>query len=203
MKTVYIHFSLFLLFFTSCDNTQTADQENQPSEGPEPVETTLINEQNQEPKIMPGHIVMMVSDLERSQQFYENRIGLRTTEEVVYEGEQRIFMSGSDNHHELVLLEARKEEFLPIDIRQLQQLAFEVRDHETLINYYEDIKASEIPYVIMDNQVSLSLYFPDPDSVTIELYWDISNEPFGEKMWRGRQENITEEELRNPEELLK
>lgn len=66
---------------------------------------------------------MQVSDLERSQNFYEDHLHLRTTEEVMYEGEKRIFMSASESHHELVLLEPRKEEFLPIDIRQLQQLA--------------------------------------------------------------------------------
>lgn len=192
-----------LLMLTSCGESSSGEQNNQTNGGTEVLTSHAEPEQaNAEPPLKPGHIVMMVSDLDRSQRFYEDQIGLRTTEEVVYEGERRIFMSASESHHELVLLEARKEEFLPEELRQLQQLAFEVSSHEELLNYYEAIKETDIPYVIKDNQVSLSLYFPDPDSVTIELYWDIQNEPFGEQQWRGRQEDISEEAFRNPYEHL-
>lgn len=201
-KQVNRGFSNFLISFicfyaamscqTNSDNTQNDDTTKIATE----VDEQKI--ENSIPALKPGHIVMMVSDLARSQMFYQEYINLRTVEEVIYEGEKRIFMSASDSHHELVLLAPRKEDFLPIEIRQLQQLAFEVNSHEELVDYYEDIKQSGIPYVIKDNQVSLSLYFPDPDSVTIELYWDIQNEPFGENMWEGRQEDITEMAFRDP-----
>jgi catechol-2,3-dioxygenase len=70
------------------------------------------------------------------------------------------------------------------------------------VEYYKHIKQTDIPYVIKDNQVSLSIYFPDPDDVTVEIYWDISDQPFGEKMWNGNQEDISEEKFLNPFENM-
>ena len=198
--SILILIFIFFLFIMSCQPTTNNTQQNQNIENNDVSMAASVSDT--EPPLKPGHIVMMVSDLERSQRFYEDRIHLETIEEVVYEGEKRIFMSASESHHELVLLAPRKEEFLPIELRQLQQLAFEVTSHDELVAYYEDIKESGIPYVIKDNQVSLSLYFPDPDSVTIELYWDIQDEPFGEQMWEGRQEDISEEAFRDPWEHL-
>lgn len=192
----------FYLVLMSCQPSSNNTQDVQNNENNNNITNEPVTESNTQPAIKPGHIVMMVSDLERSQRFYEDRIRLETIEEVIYEGEKRIFMSASESHHELVLLAPRKDEFLPIELRQLQQLAFEVNSHDELVEYYEDIKGSDIPFVIKDNQVSLSLYFPDPDSVTIELYWDIQDEPFGEQMWEGRQEDITEEAFRDPWENL-
>jgi len=190
---VYICLIVVLLF--ACEPSASVEENSEPPEDSQ-------NDQKAEAPLRPGHIVMQVSDLDRSQQFYENYLGMETKEEVVYQGEKRIFMSASDSHHELVLLEARKEDFLPIEIRQLQQVAFEVSSHEELLNYYEEVKADDIPFTIKDNQVSLSLYFPDPDSVTVELYWDIQDKPFGKQQWNGEQLEISEEELRNPYEML-
>jgi catechol 2,3-dioxygenase-like lactoylglutathione lyase family enzyme len=192
-----IHLPLYFIIFCLLTACEPSAEENTQQQ-----EMATADTSSTEAPLHPGHIVMQVSDLDRSQQFYENYLGLETKEEVIYQGERRIFMSASDSHHELVLLEARKEEFLPIEIRQLQQVAFEVSSHEALLGFFEEVKASEIPYTIKDNQVSLSLYFPDPDSVTVELYWDIQHEPFGESQWNGQQVDISEEALRNPEEML-
>lgn len=199
---------LALLILLAACQGQAGDN-NQPPEGVEEEQQTAAPEQEQpqentEPqvRIMPGHIVMMTPDLEETQQFYEEHLNFHTNEEVVYDGLHRIFMSASDNHHELVLLESRVEEFPPIEQRQLQQVAFEVPTHDILVDYYEHIKQTDIPHVIMDNQVSLSLYFPDPNNVTVEIYWDISDQPFGEKMWRGNQIEISEEKFLNPFEEM-
>ena len=107
-------------------------------------------------------------------------------------------MSASDKHHELVLLESTVAEFPEIEQRQLQQVAFEVPTHDILVDYYQQIKQTDIPYVIKDNQVSLSIYFPDPNEVTVEIYWDITDQPYGASMWKGRQEDISEEDFLNP-----
>lgn len=188
---------LSLLFFLSACRGQTNGQ-SESKDSNSQQNTQHQQKTTAEVRIMPGHIVMMVTDLDRTRRFYEEHLGFYTSEEVVYDGLRRIFMSASANHHELVLLESRVEEFPPIDQRQLQQVAFEVPSHEILVDYYKHIKQTGIPYVIKDNQVSLSLYFPDPDEVTVEIYWDISNRPFGEKMWRGNQEDISEEKFLNP-----
>lgn len=194
-----------LLFIFSACNGQQAKSDNDQNE----TGNLQINENTQQQKktprearIMPGHIVMMATDLDRTRQFYEEHLNFRTTEELVFEGLRRIFMSASGKHHELVLLESTVAEFPPIEQRQLQQVAFEVPTHDILVDYYEHIKQTDIPHVIKDNQVSLSLYFPDPNDVTVEIYWDITDQPFGEQMWNGNQEDISEEKFLNPFELM-
>lgn len=196
-------FSLIFMFTACNEPGETRNSADQP-ELQQAADNNGTQQEQTEPevRIMPGHIVMMATDLEETQQFYEDHLGFETKEEVVYDGLHRIFMSASDNHHELVLLESRVEEFPPIEERQLQQVAFEVPTHDILVDYYEHIKETGIPYVIKDNQVGLSLYFPDPDDVTVEIYWDISDQPFGEQMWNGNQEDISEEKFLNPFEEM-
>ena len=194
-----------LLILASCQDpsAETGNIENQSLQTQTDTSKAQQAEQSEpEVRIMPGHIVMMATDLDETQQFYEEHLNFQTNEEVVYDGLRRIFMSASDNHHELVLLESRVDKFPPIEERQLQQVAFEVPTHEILVDYYNHIKQTDIPHVIMDNQVSLSIYFPDPNDVTVEIYWDISDQPFGEKMWRGNQFEISEEKFLNPFEEM-
>lgn len=194
--------SVFLFFwFAGCGEHSSQSSENKEKSKMQIEERSVKEEATV--NIKPGHIVMMMSDLDKTQQFYEEYLDLHTTEEVVYDGLRRIFMSASDNHHELVLLESRVAKFPHKDERQLQQVAFEVSSHEALVEYYKHIKETGIPYVIKDNQVSLSLYFPDPDGVTVELYWDITKESFGTDMWRGNQEDISEDAFLNPGREMK
>lgn len=200
---------LGLMVILSACQGQSAETGTANNENESQLQQTTSSEQQQdqhqddpEVRIMPGHIVMMATDLDETQQFYEDHLNFHTNEEVIYDGLRRIFMSASDNHHELVLLESRVEEFPPIEQRQLQQVAFEVPSHDILVDYYNHIKQTDIPHVIMDNQLSLSLYFPDPDDVTVEIYWDISDQPFGEQMWNGNQIEISEEKFLNPFEEM-
>lgn len=203
MKNPKTYILISLLFFVLACGEGTSDSSLERESSSFKLEdSSAISGENSSVKIKPGHIVMMVSDLDKSKQFYEKHLDFHTNEELVYEGLRRIFMSASNNHHELVLLESRVAEFPHKDERQLQQVAFALSSHDVLVDYYKHIKETGIPYVIKDNQVSLSLYFPDPDGVTVELYWDITNESFGEKMWGGNQEDISEEAFLNPYEKM-
>lgn len=195
---------LSLFVIVSACQKQSAESENQ-VEDPSVQQAKEPQQEQDEPevRISPGHIVMMATDLDETQQFYEEHLNFHTNEVVVYDGLRRIFMSASDKHHELVLLESRVEEFPPADHRQLQQVAFEVPTHDILVDYYKHIKQTDIPHVIMDNQVSLSIYFPDPNEVTVEIYWDITDQPFGEQKWGGNQIEISEEKFLNPFENIK
>ncbi len=204
LKFPYLQLLALFLVLSACHgkSANSNDSNNSNTETSELQTSQQQEKASPEVRISPGHIVMMVTDLDRTVQFYEEHVGFHKTEEVVYEGLRRIFMSASDKHHELVLLESRVPKFPPVDHRQLQQVAFEVPTHDVLVNFYNNIKQTDIPYVIMDNQVSLSLYFSDPDGVTVEIYWDITDQPFGEKMWRGNQVEISEEKFLNPFEQM-
>lgn len=46
--------------------------------------------------------------------------------------------------------------------------------------------------------MSLSIYFPDPDDITVEIYRDITDQLFGEQIWNGNQIEISEEKFLNP-----
>lgn len=142
-----------------------------------------------------GHIVLQVADLEKSKNFYTNIMNLKLNESPQFQGRTRLMLSGTDEHHELVLMEAQSARNLPKDSRWLQQLAFEVSSREELIDRYKKLEAENISFELKDNQVAWSLYFQDPDGVKIEVYWDVRDQPFGEQMWQGKQEDLPAERL--------
>lgn len=156
---------------------------------------------NLERKTIPGqqlgHVVLKVSDLSASQNFYEDVLHLRTTEEVVFSGNKRVFLSGTESHHELVLIEGTPQE-TPTAKRYIQQVAFRVNDHKDLVKYYGELQEREIDFELKNNQISWSLYFYDPDSTSIEIYWDVRKEAFGKHMFKGEQEELPVEKLLNP-----
>ena len=142
-----------------------------------------------------GHLVMQVSDLERSQKFYEDVLHMETKEEVNYNNRKRIFLSSTDEHHELVLVEKKSTERVPGKNRYLQQVAFEMESQQVLADTYQDLQQENIAMDLKDNQISWSIYFYDPDSVQIELYWDIRDEPFGKKRFQGNQTPLSVRKL--------
>ncbi|MDT0677260.1 VOC family protein [Autumnicola musiva] len=168
---------IFSLYFISCNKTQESS----------------TNKYDQK----LGHIVLQVSDLQESQKFYEDVLDMTTHEEAVYNNAKRIFLSATDSHHELVLKEGLEEK-IPTDKRYLQQLAIQVKDHEELVTYYENLKSRNIPMELKDNRISWSIYIYDPDSVSVEIYWDVRKEPFGEQKLKGIQDELTPELLFNP-----
>ena len=147
-----------------------------------------------------GHLVLQVSDTDKSTEFYTNIVGLQLRERATYDGKTRIFMSSTNEHHELVLQQqnsnAKKSE--SVKQRFLQQIAFEQKDHEGLVRYYKRLKKNNIHVELKNNQISWSLYFYDPDSIQIEAYWDIRKEPFGKEKFDGKQEELQESTLLNP-----
>ncbi|MDT0642649.1 VOC family protein [Zunongwangia sp. F363] len=150
-----------------------------------------------EPDQKLGHVVLQVSDLQESQKFYEDVLHMTTHEEAVYDNAKRIFLSSGDSHHELVLKEGLKDR-IPTKKRYLQQMAIKVKGHDELVSYYEELKRRNMPLELKDNRVSWSIYIYDPDSVYVEIYWDVRDEPFGEDKLKGIQNNLTPEQLKNP-----
>ncbi|WP_416440291.1 VOC family protein [Leeuwenhoekiella sp. A16] len=158
---------------------------------------TYKKEDKDEKKL--GHIVLQVSNLKTSQDFYKDVLNMKTHEQATYQGKTRVFLaSGDDEHHELVLQERKTANDSHVNTRYLQQLAFELNDHATLVDFYKQLKNKNIALQLKNNQISWSLYFYDPDSVQIELYWDVRNEPFGKTKFKGNQKELSEDLLLNP-----
>ncbi len=147
-----------------------------------------------------GHVVLQVSDTEKSVEFYKNIVGLQQHEKATYDGKTRTFMSSNNEHHEIVLQQQKSTTSKTESVKQrfLQQVAFELKDHESLVRYYKRLKDNNINTELKNNQISWSLYFYDPDSVQIEAYWDIRKEPFGNEKFNGKQEELKESTVLNP-----
>ncbi len=53
-----------------------------------------------------GHAVVSVADLERSLHFYRDVLGLREVARRDFDGQQWVFLSAGNSHHDLALVEA-------------------------------------------------------------------------------------------------
>lgn len=119
-----------------------------------------------------GHIVLKVSDLERSVAFYRDILGMR--EVARHQGVMAFFSLGS-NHHDLGLLQIGTDS-PPADPGAigLYHVAFKVGDSlDELRACKADLEAHGVSiFGLSDHGVSQSLYIQDPDGIEIELYVD-------------------------------
>lgn len=119
-----------------------------------------------------GHVVLKVRSLAVSAPFYRDVLGLR---EVTRYGRSMVFFSCGENHHDLALLEVGAAAPLPNPRGVgLYHVAFKVGDSlEQLRAYKARLEAAGVEILGMsDHRVSQSLYFVDPDGITIEAYVD-------------------------------
>ncbi len=120
-----------------------------------------------------GHVVLYVSNLERSADFYRDTLGFR---EIVREMGVAAF-SSERTHHELLLIEVGREPRQKGMEPGLYHIGFKVGDStEELKAAYRELKAASVPIVGMsDHGVTHSLYILDPDGNELELYADVSD----------------------------
>lgn len=147
---------------------------------------------NQKEAPLLAHLVLQVSDINSSLMFYQNYLGMVVTEKAESEDETRHFLSNTQSHHKLVLIQ--KKDLPDTARRALQQIAFEVPDHQTLVKYYLKLKEQH-RLELKNNQISWSIYVDDPDGNQVEIFWDIRNQPFGKEKWNGKTTSLSEEKL--------
>lgn len=132
-----------------------------------------------------GHIVLYVSDLARSADFYRDTLGFR---EIARDSQTALFSSGR-THHELLLIEIglpRQSESKaggkPKERRApetgLYHIGFKIGDGpEALQEVYLELRDKGVTIVgSADHHVTHSLYILDPDGNELELYADVSDE---------------------------
>ncbi len=122
-----------------------------------------------------GHVVLYVSNIERSANFYRDTLGFN---EIARQPGIAAFSSGR-THHELLLIEIGKESKAKGALEtELYHIGFKVGDTtDELKQAYKELQTKGVEIVGMsDHSVTHSLYILDPDGNELELYADVSDE---------------------------
>jgi catechol-2,3-dioxygenase len=121
-----------------------------------------------------GHVVLYVTSLERSADFYKNILGF---EELHRDTHTALFSSGR-THHELLLIEIGGEVVPEIRLRPgLYHIGFKIGNHDDdLRNALDELMRHGIEIVgTANHHVTHSLYILDPDGNELELYIDVND----------------------------
>ena len=122
-----------------------------------------------------GHVVLYVTNVKRSADFYRDTLGFN---EIHWDGSTAIFSSGR-THHELLLIEIGGD---PIPkgypTPGLYHIGFKIGDSPSdAKRAYRELKEKGVTIVgTGDHTVTHSIYILDPDGNELELYADVSNE---------------------------
>lgn len=122
-----------------------------------------------------GHIVLYVSELEKSANFYRDLLGFH---EIHREPGIALF-SGGRTHHEMLLIEVGgKAKTHRSPEPGLYHIGFKIgNSHEDAKQAYKELREKNIPIVgTADHRVTHSIYILDPDGNELELYADVSDE---------------------------
>jgi catechol 2,3-dioxygenase len=121
-----------------------------------------------------GHVVLYVSNLERSANFYKNILGFK---EISRDAHTALFSSGR-THHEMLLIEIGGT---PKDVGfpqvGLYHIGFKIGNSpEDITTAYRELTAHGVSFIgASDHTVTHSLYILDPDNNELELYADVSD----------------------------
>jgi len=121
-----------------------------------------------------GHVVLYVSHLERSADFYKTILGFK---EIHRDLHTALFSSGR-THHEMLLIEVGG---VPVENKRptpgLYHIGFKIGDSdEDLKKAIEELTKNGVPIVgSADHHVTHSLYILDPDNNELELYIDVDD----------------------------
>jgi len=134
-----------------------------------------------------GHVVLRVADLERSERFYGEVLGLPVCARLDQGGMKMVFFTLGD-HHDLALAEvgagARPAGETSVG---LHHVAFKIGTTiDELREARDTLVAAGVTPVPIDHEVTKSLYFADPDGNGIEVYVDVSD------AWRREPQRVAQ-----------
>lgn len=127
-----------------------------------------------------GHIVLKVNDIDKSEGFYKDILGLKVTHKVP---ESMVFMTSGSLSHEIALFShgakhADNEEAST----KLVHFAWQLKSFEELKIFYNTLLENKIPVSgIGDHGISIGVYFSDPDGNEIEVYYELPKSQWPKK----------------------
>jgi len=122
-----------------------------------------------------GHIVLQVSDLERSTAFYTQVLGFKVSD--VYPEEMMpggmVFLRCNTDHHCLALVGAGDGQAAN---RELHHFAFEVPTLAEVIRARDRLRAANVKIDFEGRRragCQIAVEFRDPDNHSLEIYWGV------------------------------
>jgi catechol 2,3-dioxygenase-like lactoylglutathione lyase family enzyme len=122
-----------------------------------------------------GHVVLNVTDMERSVQFYTEVLGFKVSD--VYKEDMMpggmVFMRFSADHHGVALVGGMKEESKALE---LNHFAFEVGTLDEVLRAAEHLKKHNVRVDFEGRRragVQIAVEFRDPDGHRLEIYWGL------------------------------
>ncbi len=130
-----------------------------------------------------GHVVLKVSDLEKSAEWYSNVLGMEVMTRAV--DFPMIFLSFGTQHHDIALMQAR--EGASEGGIGLAHVAMQIDGGEEELRrlYGRLIEAGAHIDHVWEHSLSKSVYFSDPDGIELEIFCEKMNLEEGLQVMRG------------------
>jgi len=126
-----------------------------------------------------GHVLLRVSDVERSKAFYSTVLGLKVVEEDPEHG--GIFMALEGHGHTVDLFPLQNPEAAEPRAAGgigVHHIAFHVGSEAALKDAYYTLQDHGVTIVrAVDHVSQKSIYFDDPDGNRLEIYYELPNAP--------------------------
>lgn len=123
-----------------------------------------------------GHLVLRVRDVDASERWYQDILGLHTTKKM--EGRMAFMSANDESSHELALMQLGPDAPGPEPDRVgLYHFAWEMESFDDLKALYRHIKAKDVNIAgIGDHGISIGVYILDPDGNEIEVFYETPRE---------------------------
>ena len=123
-----------------------------------------------------GHVNIYVRNAEKSQEWYEDVLGLHTYDFVP--GRAAFMSANKEESHEVALMEVGDD--APLQQKGqvgLNHMAWRMANLEDLADFYNNLKEKNVPIQrVSDHGLSLGIYIKDPDGNGIEVYYETPRE---------------------------